>query len=100
MLSTMQAFPLTISAILRHGAAVHARSEVLSLGEQGVRRASYADVATRATRLAGALARLGIGAGDRVATFLWNSQEHLEAYLCVPAMGAVLHTINMRLFAP
>src|SRR5207245_1156859 len=43
-------------------------------------------------------ARLGIKAGDRVGTFLWNSQEHLEAYFAVPAMGAVLHTLNIRLF--
>ncbi len=52
----------------------------------------------RADRLAGALAGLGMRRGDRVGTFLWNTQEHLEAYLAVPAMGAVLHTLNLRLF--
>jgi fatty-acyl-CoA synthase len=62
------------------------------------RRATFAEVGERADRLAGALRRLGIVPGDRVATFGWNTQEHLEAYLAVPAMGAVLHTLNIRLF--
>jgi fatty-acyl-CoA synthase len=55
-------------------------------------------VAGRAERLASALKRLGVGNGDRVGTFAWNDQEHLEAYLAVPSMGAVLHTLNIRLF--
>ena len=61
------------------------------------RRASYAQVGQNAGRLAGALARLGIGPNDPVATFCWNNQEHLEAYFGVPGMGAVLHTLNIRL---
>jgi len=60
--------------------------------------ANFSEVAARAERLAKALGRLGIGDSDRVATFLWNNQAHLEAYLAVPAMGAVLHTLNLRLF--
>lgn len=96
--STMQDFPLTVGAILRHGAAVYPRSEVVMLTETGVRRARFADVAARARRLAAALARLGVRPGDRVATFSWNTQEHLEAYLAVPSLGAVLHTLNLRLF--
>jgi fatty-acyl-CoA synthase len=94
----MQTFPLTIGAILRHGQAVHARSEVITLAEHGLRRATFAHIGERVARLAATLARLGVGAGDRVGTFMWNSQKHLEAYLAVPAMGAVLHTINIRLF--
>ncbi|HEX8952425.1 MAG TPA: long-chain fatty acid--CoA ligase, partial [Polyangia bacterium] len=66
--------------------------------EGGVRRVRFGDVAARARRLASALRRLGVGPGDRVGTFAWNSQEHLEAYLAVPGLGAVLHTINIRLF--
>src|SRR4029077_18902134 len=62
------------------------------------RRATFERVAARAERLAAALLRLGIRPGDRVATFCWNTQEHLEAYLGVPSMGAVLHTLNIRLF--
>ena len=64
----------------------------------GARRADFATVGANAARLANALAGLGVGNGDRVGTFCWNSQEHLEAYLAVPAMGAVLHTLNIRLF--
>jgi fatty-acyl-CoA synthase len=97
MLSTMQDFPLGIRAILEHGATVHARSEVATFDGQGVRRATYAEVARRAARLANALRRLGVRPGDRVATFGWNTQRHLEAYLAVPTMGAVLHTLNIRL---
>jgi fatty-acyl-CoA synthase len=63
----------------------------------GARRASYAEVTRNAARLAGALNRLGIGPNDPVATLMWNNQEHLEAYFGVPSMGAVLHTLNIRL---
>src|SRR5205807_4964226 len=64
----------------------------------GVHRTTWAETCLRARRLAAALARLGVGRGDRVATFAWNSHRHLEAYLAVPAMVAVLHTLNIRLF--
>src|SRR5262249_51132649 len=74
-------------------------SQVVTLkGEGDIRRASYPEVAARADRLASALVKLGIGEGDRVATFMWNNQEHFEAYLAVPSMGAVLNTVNIRLF--
>ncbi len=96
--STMQDRPLTIASVIRHGASVHARSEVRTWTGTSSRVATFAEVASRAARLATALARLGVSAGDRVATFAWNTQEHLEAYLAVPGMGAVLHTLNVRLF--
>jgi fatty-acyl-CoA synthase len=95
--STMQDFPLTIGAIMRHGARVYGSSECVTWTGAGARRTTYAQVAQNAGRLAGALARLGIAAGDPVATFCWNNTEHLEAYFGVPAMGAVLHTLNIRL---
>jgi fatty-acyl-CoA synthase len=95
--STMQDFPLTIGSIMRHGSRVYGRSECVTWTGAGVRRSSYAQVAQNAGRLAGALAGLGIGRGDPVATFCWNNTEHLEAYFGVPAMGAVLHTLNIRL---
>src|SRR5437763_7288358 len=97
MQSTMQSFPLTVAAIFRHGRAAYGDSEIATLTEEGVERAPFSTVADRATRLASALDRLGVRQGDRVATFLWNSQTHLEAYLAVPSMGAVLHTLNLRL---
>jgi fatty-acyl-CoA synthase len=98
MQSTMQDGPLTISHILRHGQLVHGRSRVATYHGAGVRTATFCEVAGRAERLAGALRHLGIGSGDRVGTFCWNTQEHQECYLGVPSMGAVLHTLNIRLF--
>jgi fatty-acyl-CoA synthase len=98
VVSTMQDTPLTVTSLLQHGARVFAGSRVRTFEGDTVREATYAEVAERAGRLAGALAGLGVEQGDRVGTFLWNTQEHLEAYLAVPSMGAVLHTLNLRLF--
>ncbi|MGH9055127.1 MAG: AMP-binding protein, partial [Acidimicrobiales bacterium] len=98
MLSTMQDVPLSITSLLRHGQRVHRRSHVATFDGQDLRSATFAEVGERAERLARALGRLGVGEGDRVATFMWNTQEHLEAYFAVPCMGAVLHTLNLRLF--
>src|ERR1700691_249468 len=95
--STMQDYQLTIGAIMRHGAHVYGASECVTWTGAQPRRTSYALVAQNAGRLAGALARLGIKPGDPVATFCWNNTEHLEAYFGVPSMGAVLHTLNIRL---
>jgi acyl-CoA synthetase (AMP-forming)/AMP-acid ligase II len=96
--STMGDFPLTVNAILRHGRGVHGASECVTSTGDGMRRATYAEIADNADRLAAALRRLGVRADDRVATFMWNDQEHLEAYFAIPCMGAVLHTLNIRLF--
>ena len=98
MRSTMQDHPLLVSDILVHGQAVHGRSEVVTFEGDGYRTATFHTVAARAERLASALERLGVARGDRVATFCMNHQEHVEAYLAVPSMGAVLHTLNVRLF--
>ncbi|HSO96395.1 MAG TPA: long-chain fatty acid--CoA ligase [Acidimicrobiia bacterium] len=98
MLGTMQDFPLTIGMLFRHGAALHGDSVVVTLEGDRRRCATFTEVADRVTRLAAGLAALGVGDGDRVATFCWNTQEHLEAYLAIPTMGAVLHTLNIRLF--
>ncbi|MDQ1429933.1 MAG: hypothetical protein QOF40_535, partial [Actinomycetota bacterium] len=98
MQSTMQDFPLTVGMIFRHGRAVHGESEVVTFEGETSRHTSFADVAERADRLAMALQRLGVAAGDRVGTFMWNTQEHMEAYFAIPCIGAVLHTLNLRLF--
>jgi fatty-acyl-CoA synthase len=95
--STMQDYQLTIGAIMRHGARVYPGSQCVTWTGSGTRRADYAEIARNAGRLAAALARLGIGRNDPVGTFMWNNQEHLEAYFGVPGMGAVLHTLNIRL---
>src|SRR5919197_924171 len=94
----MQDFPLTITSIMRHGTHVFGGAEVATWDGTGMRRRSYAEVGQRTARLAGALRRLGVTGDQRVATFMWNNAEHLEAYLAIPAMGAILHTLNIRLF--
>jgi len=98
MLSTMQNFQLTVGGLLRHGTAVYGQSKVVTLEGDRTRTATFAEVSKRAEKLAHALRALGVKFGDRVGTFCWNTQEHLEAYLAVPSMGAVLHTLNIRLF--
>ncbi|MGV0680698.1 long-chain fatty acid--CoA ligase [Mycolicibacterium fortuitum] len=98
MLSTMQDVPLSISRLLHHGASVHGASEVVTWSESGLRRRTYVEVGARCAQLAHALRGLGIHGDERVATFMWNNSEHVEAYLAIPAMGAVLHTLNIRLF--
>jgi acyl-CoA synthetase (AMP-forming)/AMP-acid ligase II len=92
-------YPLTVQHVLDRVRRFGADSEVVTLeGEGNVKRASYPEVAARADRLASALAKRGITEGDRVGTFMWNNQEHFEVYLAVPSMGAVLNTVNIRLF--
>ena len=98
MQSTMQDAPLQIAQILRHGSTVHGDAEVVTWTGDGARRRTYAEVGRRCAQLAHALRGLGVDGDQRVATFMWNNAEHLEAYLAVPAMGAVLHTLNIRLF--
>jgi fatty-acyl-CoA synthase len=91
-------YQLTLRHVLDRMRGMSGHKEVVTLGDQGARRTSYAEVGDRVDRLCKALESLGIGAGDRVATFMWNSQEHLEIYMAAPCMGAVLHTLNIRLF--
>ncbi|MYU25637.1 long-chain fatty acid--CoA ligase [Streptomyces sp. SID8352] len=99
VLSTMQDVPLLISRILTHGSTVHGTSQVITwTGEGEPHRRSFAEIGARAAQLAHALRdTLGIRGDDRVATLAWNNAEHVEAYFAVPSMGAVLHTLNLRL---
>jgi fatty-acyl-CoA synthase len=94
----MQDAPLLLSGIIRHGEAIYADKRVFTVTPEGVEEATFFQIAKRAEQLANALERFGIRRGDRVATFMWNNQAHMEAYLAVPSMGAVLHTLNIRLF--
>ncbi|MDQ6648942.1 MAG: long-chain fatty acid--CoA ligase [Actinomycetota bacterium] len=98
MRGTMQDYPLTIAAIVRHGINTFGDAVIVSPTDEGSRTTTFRETAQRAGRLAGALRRLGVAGDDRVATFAWNNQAHVEAYLAVPSMGAVLHTLNIRLF--
>jgi fatty-acyl-CoA synthase len=92
-------FQLTLHHILRRLRCGDPHAEVVTLGEGGVRtRMTYGESAERIDRLARALARLGVAQGDRVGTFAWNNQRHFELYFAIPCVGAVLHTLNIRLF--
>jgi fatty-acyl-CoA synthase len=97
--STMQDYSLTATSILRYGTSIYADRTVTTATDPGVRTISYRELGARVAALANGLRRLGVTGDDRVATFMWNNQEHLEAYLAVPSMGAVLHTLNIRLSA-
>lgn len=98
MLGLMQDRPLNIPMIVGHAERLHARKTVTTRVEHGVVVTPVGEVLERARRLVAALRALGVREGDRVATFAWNTQQHLEAYVGVPCLGAVLHTLNIRLF--
>jgi fatty-acyl-CoA synthase len=91
-------YPLTLKHVLDRMRGPCAEAEVVTLTTGGKTRASYRAVAERVDALARGLETLGVQRGDRVATFMWNSQAHLELYMAVPCMGAVLHMLNIRLF--
>lgn len=95
--STMQDAELLVSDLLAHGARVHPGARVLHYDPAGTSPRSFAELAAQATRLAGALRGLGVERDDVVATLCWNNPAHLAAYFAVPSMGAVLHTLNLRL---
>src|SRR3954462_3806988 len=90
--------PLTLQHVLERMRGMNGDAEVVTLTERGKTRATYAEVGERVDRLCGGLQELGGREGDPVATVCWNSQHPLEAYLAAPCMGAVLHTLNIRLF--
>ena len=99
MLGLMQDRPLLISAILEHAARNHGGAKIVSARADGsLVRHSWPEVAARAAQLAHALAARGVRQGERIATLAWNDHRHLEIYYGVSSMGAVMHTVNPRLF--
>ena len=100
MRGRMMKSPLTITEIMRFASRQYPEVDVVSVtADQGLRRCTYGDVFRRAGRVAGALGRMGLEPGDRVATLAWNDYRHLELYYGASCAGYVLHTINPRLFA-
>ena len=97
MRSTMMDVPLTVTGIMKYGTGLYGGREVVTCTGDGTRRQTYATTGARGARLANALWALGVDGDQRVATLMWNNAEHLEAYLAIPSMGAVLHTLNLRL---
>src|SRR5947207_11213367 len=107
MRGTMMDFPLTLNTLLERAKTQFAHSEIVSRlptdsgaperTDLNLHRYSYADFYKRARALAEALQRAGVKPGDRVATLMWNTYQHLECYFGIPAAGAVTHTLNLRL---
>jgi fatty-acyl-CoA synthase len=99
MLGLMQEHPLLVSSMLRHAARHHRGARLVGVDPEGARRRStWPEVEHQAKRIAQALARRGVQPGERIATLAWNSLEHLQLYYAISGMGAVLHTVNPRLF--
>ena len=98
MRSTMPDFPLTLQHFLWRSTMLFPSKEIVTRRESGRHRYTYAQFGQRVAQLAHALKKLGVGAGDRVGTLAWNNYRHLELYFAVPGAGAVLHTLNPRLF--
>ena len=102
-MSSMMQRPLLISSLIEHAAQNHGATEIVSRTIEGgtaftLHRSSYGEASKRAKRLANALSRLGVAMGERIGTLAWNGYRHFELYYGVSGMGAVMHTINPRLF--
>jgi fatty-acyl-CoA synthase len=98
MRGLMQDYPLTVQHMLWRLERLFARKEIVTKREDGLHRYTYGEFARRVHQAANVLTRLGVKQGDRVATLAWNNYRHLELYYAIPCMGAVLHTLNLRLF--
>ena len=98
MQGLMQDVPLNLPNLIRHAERLHPKKTVTTKTVDGIRKTTFIEVIERSRRLAAALRALGVQNHERVATLCWNHQEHLEAYIAAPCMGAVLHTLNLRLF--
>lgn len=96
-MSTMQQTPLLMSRILGRGATLDPNEEIVTLQANGTHRQTLRATWERASQVANSLTDYGIQVGDRVASFMWNNYRHLELYQAIPSMGAVLHTLNIRL---
>lgn len=97
MQGQMMDYQLTLTPILERARRLFPKKEIATKAGPAMERYTYAEMNERAGRLANALKRLGVGRGDRVGTFAWNNSRHLELYFAAPCMGAVLHTLNLRL---
>lgn len=99
MLGLIQDRPLLISQLIEYAALYHSQTEIVTRTVEGpVHRYTYKDLCGRSKKLANALTRLGVKLGDRIGTLAWNTYRHFELYYGVSGMGAVLHTVNPRLF--
>lgn len=93
----MSKTPLVLTHLFEYGTTYFPNQIIASRTAEGLHRYTFGDYGSRVRRLSGALQSLGVQRGDRVGTFLWNDHYHLESYFAIPCLGAVLHTINLRL---
>ncbi|WOD28215.1 long-chain-fatty-acid--CoA ligase [Alloalcanivorax xenomutans] len=99
MQGLMQDKPLLISSLIEHAATFHPEQEIVSRSIEGpIHRTNYREIAHRAKQVANVLNELGVEFGDRIGTLAWNTWRHMELYFGVSGSGAVLHTVNPRLF--
>jgi len=99
MESLMMDYPLTLQHFYNRAVRIFSRKEIVTQTDAGVHRYTFGEWGKRTAQLANALHRAGVKQGDRIATFGWNTYRHLELYFAIPCIGAVLHTLNIRLFA-
>jgi len=97
MQGQMMDYPLTLTPLLDRARRLFPKKEIITKAGPNLERMTYGQMTERVARLANALEKLGVRRGDRVATFAWNNERHLELYFAIPCMGAVLHTLNLRL---
>lgn len=96
MLGLSQHHPLLLSATLTHGEENYPQTEIVSFGSDGETRLTYAEAGRRARRLASALGRLRLKAGDMAASIAWTTHRHFELFHALPGAGVVLQTVNPR----
>ena len=99
MQSLMMDFPLTLQHAFNRAVRLFPKKEIVTQTDNGLHRYTYREWGKRTAQLANAMKEAGVVSGDRIATFGWNTYRHLELYFAIPCMGAVLHTLNIRLFA-
>ncbi len=99
MQGLMMDYPLTLQHFFNRATRIFPRKEIVTQTDSGVHRYTYGEWGKRTMQLAHALHHAGVSEGDRIGTFCWNTYRHFELYFAIPCMGAVLHTLNIRLFA-
>ena len=92
-------YPLTLQHFYSRAVRLFPRKEIVTQTDSGIHRYTFDEWGKRTAQLSNALQHAGVKEGDRIATFGWNTFRHLELYFGIPCMGAVLHTLNIRLFA-
>ncbi|KML06077.1 long-chain fatty acid--CoA ligase [Rossellomorea marisflavi] len=93
----MMQTPLLLTAMMERAEKFYPEKHIVSRTESGIHRFTYKEWGKRTRRLGSVLKDLGVEEGDKVGTLAWNHHRHLEAYFAIPCIGAVLHTINIRL---